>query len=122
MNRVPVFVEVHYALWVVLAVPLGFAGTFYVFPGLLIKEGALLLATAGFLLFYVSRLTRFHRSAWLMGLVVHAAFAFGAFFYIPRWPDLLAVPLALASLYSLLVLLLNRRLWLGASEAEVQPA
>lgn len=114
MTRVPALVEVHYALWGVLAIPIGFAGLFYLVPGLLIKEGALLLAIAGFLLFYVSGLTRYRRSAWLMGLIVHAAFTFGAYLYIPRWPDLLAVPLALASLYSLIVLLLNRRLWLGA--------
>lgn len=122
MNRVPALVEIHYALWGVLSVPILFAGLFYLVPGLIVKEGVALLAVAGLLLLYVSRLTQFRRGAWLGGLIVHAALTFGAFFYIPRWPDLLAVPLALANLYSLGVLLTYRRLWLRATEPEVQPA
>ncbi len=121
MNRTPALVEIHYALWAVLAVPLGFASLFFIFPGLIFREGMILGAAAGFLLFYISRLTRMGKGAWLLGVVFHAAVLIGAVYYIPRWPSLLAYPLALANLYSLAVLIANRGLWAGAPSGEAVP-
>ena len=50
-------------------------------------------------------------TVWLFGLVLHAGLVIGAFYYVPLWPDLLAVPLAVANLYSLLVLAVHHNLW-----------
>jgi hypothetical protein len=111
MNRSYPFVEIHYALWAVLSVPIGFAGMFFLIPGLILQWGLLLLAVSGLLVFYVSRLTRHQRAAWLLGLALHAALLVAAIYYIPRWPPLLGVPLALANVYSLFVLLVYRGLW-----------
>lgn len=111
MSRSYPLVEIHYALWAVLAVPLGFAGLFFVLPGLMFAVGLTLLAVSGVLLLYVSYLTRFSRTAWLGGVVGHALLLAAAFYYLPRWPILLGVPLALANLYSLAVLLIRRGLW-----------
>lgn len=121
MNRTPALVEIHYALWAVLAVPLGFASLFFIFPGLIFREGMILGGAAGFLLFYISWLTRMGKGAWLLGVVFHAAVLVGAVYYIPRWPSLLAYPLALANLYSLAVLIANRGLWAGAPRREAVP-
>lgn len=124
MNRTPALVEIHYAFWAVLAVPLGFASLFFIFPGLIFREGMILGGAAGFLLFYISRLTRMGkgaRGAWLLGVVFHAAVLIAAVYYIPRWPSLLAYPLALANLYSLAVLIANRGLWAGAPRGEAVP-
>ena len=121
MNRTPALVEIHYAFWAVLAVPLGFAALFFIFPGLIFREGIILSAAAGFLLFYMSRLTRMGKGAWLLGVVFHAAVLIAAVYYIPRWPSLLAYPLALANLYSLAVLIANRGLWAGAPRGEAVP-
>jgi hypothetical protein len=104
-------VEIHYALWAVLAVPLGFAGVFFAVPGLQFAMGLSLLAVAGALLFYISYLTRLSRAAWWAGVVGHALLLAAAVHYVPRWPILLGVPLALANLYSLAVLLVRRELW-----------
>ena len=111
MTRTPALVEIHYALWCVLAVPLAFAGLFFVLPGLIFVEGFLLMGIAGFLLFYISRLTRLERFAWFLGLLFHAALLAGAAYYIPRWEAWLAWPLAAANAYSLLVLVFYRLLW-----------
>ncbi len=121
MNRTPALVEIHYALWAVLAVPLGFASLFFIFPGLIFREGMILGGAAGFLLFYISRLTRMGKGAWLLGVVFHAAVLIGAAYYIPRWPALLAYPLALANLYSLAVLIAHRGLWAEAPHGEAAP-
>ena len=127
MNRTPTLVEIHYALWAVLAVPLGFASLFFIFPGLMFREGIILAGAAGFLLFYISRLTHMGseegggRRAWLLGVVFHAAVLIGAAYYIPRWPALLAYPLALANLYSLAVLIAHRGLWAEAPRGEAAP-
>ena len=121
MNRTPALVEIHYALWAVLAVPLGFASLFFIFPGLIFREGMILGGAAGFLLFYISWLTRMGKGAWLLGVVFHAAVLVGAVYYIPRWPSLLAYPLALANFYSLAVLIANRGLWAGAPRGEAVP-
>ena len=121
MNRTPALVEIHYALWAVLAVPLGFASLFYIFPGLIIREGIILGGAAGFLLFYISRLTRMGKGAWLLGVGFHAAVLIAAVYYIPRWPSLLAYPLALANFYSLAVLIAYRGLWAGAPSGEAVP-
>ncbi len=121
MNRTPALVEIHYALWAVLAVPLGFASLFFIFPGLIFREGMILGGAAGFLLFYISWLTRMGKGAWLLGVVFHAAVLIAAVYYIPRWPSLLAYPLALANLYSLAVLIANRGLWAGAPPGEAVP-
>ncbi len=115
-------VEVHFALWAVLTVPIGFAGLFFLLPGLMLVEGIVLQAIAGTLLAYVWHLTQYRRAAWLFGLLLHSALLIGAFYYVPIWPDLLAVPLALANLYSLLVLAVHRRLWSGGPQRELRPA
>ncbi|MGD8700779.1 MAG: hypothetical protein PVJ43_15890 [Gemmatimonadales bacterium] len=121
MNRSYPLVEIHYALWAVLSVPLGFAGLFFLVPGLIFEWGAPLLLISGLLILYVSSLTRNRRAAWLVGLVAHAVLVVGAVYYLPRWPLLLGVPLLAANLYSLAVLLFYRGLWAGA-EPTVQPA
>ena len=111
MNRSYPLVEIHYALWTVLSVPLGFAGVFFLAPGLILDWGFGLLAVSGLLVFYVSKLTRGSRAAWLFGVVAHALVLLAAAYYVPRWPALLGLPLAMASAYSLIVLVLYRRLW-----------
>lgn len=122
MIRTPALVEIHYALWAVLAVPFGFAGLFFVFPGLIFVKGTILLAIAAFLIFYVSRLTRFERGMWLLGIATHLIVLLAAVYYVPRWPAWLAIPLALANLYSVGVLLVYRGLWSGSAERGAQPA
>lgn len=121
MNRSYPLVEIHYALWAVLSVPLGFAGMFFLVPGLMLQIAVPLLLISGLLVLYVSSLTRNKRAAWLIGLVAHAALVVAAVYYLPRWPLLLGVPLLLANLYSLGVLLVYRELWTTA-EPTVQPA
>jgi hypothetical protein len=121
MNRSHPLVEIHYALWAVLSVPLGFAGMFFLVPGLMFEWGVPLLLISGLLILYVSSLTRNKRAAWLMGLVAHAALVVAAVYYLPRWPVLLSVPLLVANLYSLGVLLLYRGVW-TSSEPTLQPA
>lgn len=111
MNRSYPLVEIHYAFWAVLSVPLGFAGLFFVLPGLIFEWGVPLLLVSGLLIFYVSSLTQMKRAAWIIGLVGHALLAVAAVYYVPRWPTLLGVPLLVANLYSLFVLLLYRSLW-----------
>ena len=113
-------VEIHFALWGVLTVPLGFAGMFFLVPGLLLVEGFTLQAIAGTILLYVAQLTRWKRTAWLFGLLLHAGLLAGAIFYVPRWPLLLGVPLAVLNLYSLTVLLVHRRLWSGEESARLE--
>ncbi len=113
-------VEIHFALWAVLTVPLGFAGMFFLFPGLLLVEGFTLEAIAGLILIYVAQLTRLKRPAWLFGVLLHAVLLLGAAYYVPRWPSLLGVPLAVLNLYSLIVLLLYRRLWSGEEAARME--
>ncbi len=121
MNRSYPFVEIHYALWAVLSVPLGFAGMFFLVPGLMLQIAVPLLLISGLLVLYVSSLTRNKRAAWLIGLVAHAALVVAAVYYLPRWPVLLGVPLLLANLYSLGVLLVYRGLWATAGP-DYQPA
>jgi hypothetical protein len=111
MKRSHPLVEIHFAFWAVMTVPLGFAGIFFLFPGLKLVEGFTLEAVAGLLLLYIIYLTRFKRAAWLSGLFLHAAVLAGAAYYLPRLPLALGLPLVLANLYSLLVLLAFRRLW-----------
>jgi hypothetical protein len=111
MNRSYPLVEIHYALWAVLSVPLGFAGLFFLVPGLIVEWGVALLVISGLLILYVSSLTRQKRAAWIVGLVVHAAVAVAAIYYLPRWPVLLGGPLLVANLYSLVVLGVYRGLW-----------
>jgi hypothetical protein len=118
MVRTSPLVEIHYALWGVLAVPLGFAGVFFLM-GLLLVQGFVLMAVAGAILFYINDLTRLRRSAWMLGLFVHAALLVGAIYYVPRWPQLLGVPLAVLNLYSLSVLLVYRSLWSGEEAARL---
>lgn len=110
-------VEIHFALWGVLSVPLGFAGLFFAVPGLKFAIGVSLLAISGLLIFYVIGLTRWNRVVWILGVIAHALLLAGAIYYVPRWPALLAWPLAVANLYSLGVLLVYRRLWSGGSAA-----
>ena len=45
-----------------------------------------------------------------------------AAYYVPRWPTLLSVPLALANLYSLIVLVAYRRLWSETADSALQEA
>ncbi len=111
MNRSYPLVDIHYALWAVLSVPLGFAGMFFLVPGLIFEWGVPLLLISGLLVFYVSSLTRNRRAAWLIGLAMHAVLVVAAVYYIPRWPLLLGIPLLVANLYSLGVLLVYRGLW-----------
>ncbi len=122
INRTSPLVEVHFALWAVLAVPLGFAGLFFLLPGLMLVEAITLQAIAGILLAYIWNLTRYRRAAWLFGLLLHAGLLIGAFYYVPLWPDLLAVPLALANLYSLLVLVVYRNLWAAGARHALRTA
>lgn len=117
MNRSYPLVEIHYALWAVLSVPLGFAGLFFLVPGLIFEWGVPLLLISGLLILYVSSLTRQKRAAWMIGLVVHAAVVVAAFYYVPRWPVLLGVPLLVANLYSLVVLVAYRALWTTSQPA-----
>jgi hypothetical protein len=105
------FIEIHFAIWGVLAVPLGFAGTFFLVPGLIFEWGIPLLAIAGLLIGYVANLTQMKRAAWLFGLIFHAFLLLAGAYYLPRWPVLLSVPLALANVYSLVVLAVYRNLW-----------
>jgi len=121
MNRSYPLVEIHYAFWAVLSIPLGFAGLFFVLPGLIFEWGVPLLLVSGLLIFYVSSLTQMKRAAWIIGLVGHALLAVAAVYYVPRWPTLLGVPLLVANLYSLFVLLLYRSLW-STSRATRQQA
>ena len=58
MNRSYPLVEIHYALWAVLSVPLGFAGMFFLVPGLILEWGVALLLISGLLILYISSLTR----------------------------------------------------------------
>lgn len=111
MNRSYPLIEIHFALWGALCVPFGFAAMFFMVPGLRFEFGIPLLAIAALLIVYVLMLTRGERTAWLLGLVGHGALLLGAVYYLPRWHFLLGVPLALANLYSLIVLLVYRRLW-----------
>ena len=53
MIRTPALVEIHYAVWAVLAIPLGLAGTFFLMPGLLFMQAGILLTAAGLLIFYI---------------------------------------------------------------------
>ncbi len=123
MSRSNAWVEIHFALWAVLTVPLGFAGLFFLVPGLMLGIGLALEAVAGMLILYISRLTRYSRAAWLFGLLLHAGALAAAAYYVPRWATLIGVPLALANLYSLIVLLANRRLWTEpAARLEAQAA
>lgn len=117
MSKSYPLVEIHYALWAVLTVPIGFAGLFFLLPGLMLIEGIVLQAIAGVLLFYVVYLTRGHRAAWLFGVLLHTAALAAAYYYLPRIPLLLGLPLAILNLYSLAVLLTHRRLWSGARPA-----
>ncbi|HSG82778.1 MAG TPA: hypothetical protein VLC48_11030 [Gemmatimonadota bacterium] len=110
-------VEIHYALWGVLTVPLGFAGVFFLLPGLMLVEGFTLQAIAGVILFYLANLTRLKRPAWLFGLLLHGALIVAAVYYLPRLPQLLGVPLLLLNAYSLIVLLIYRKLWSGEEAA-----
>lgn len=119
INRSYPLVEVHFALWAVLTVPIGFAGLFFLLPGLMLVEGIVLQAIAGMLLAYVWNLTQYRRGAWLFGLLLHSALLVGAFYYVPLWPDLLAIPLALANLYSLAVLAIYRRLWSAGAQSRL---
>lgn len=114
MQRTPALVEIHYALWGVLSVPFGFAGVFFII-GLMFVEAMVLVALSALFVFYVSRLSQGARLAWALGAIAHAAIALAAFYYIPRWPAGLAVPLLLLNLYSLGVLLLYRNRWAAAS-------
>ncbi|KPK65406.1 MAG: hypothetical protein AMS21_04755 [Gemmatimonas sp. SG8_38_2] len=114
--------EIHFAFWTVLSVPLGFAGTFFLFPGLVLEWGVALLGLSGLLVFYVSKLTRGTRAAWLLGLIGHGLLLVAAVYYVPRWPALLGFPLALANLYSLIVLVVYRRLWSELADSALQEA
>jgi hypothetical protein len=114
MNRSYPLVEIHYALWAVLTVPIGFAGMFFLIPGLIFEVGIPLQIIAATLIVYIAKLTQGARAAWLFGLALHAAVAIGALFYIPRLHPLLGWPLLLANLYSLIVLLVYRGLWTQA--------
>ena len=118
MSRSYPLVEIHYALWAVLTVPLGFAGMFFLVPGLIFEVGIPLQVIAAMLIVYIAKLTRGARAAWTFGLVLHAAHILGAIYYIPRLPGLLAWPLLLANVYSLIVLLVYRQLWTQALAAK----
>ncbi len=122
MDRSYPLVDVHFALWAVLSVPLGFAGMFFLVPGLILGWGVLLLSISNLLVFYVSKLVQGKRAAWLLGLIAHALLLMAALYYVPRWPPLLAVPLALANLYSLIVLLAYRKLWTEPGDPALQEA
>ncbi len=122
MQRSYPWVEIHYAVWAVLAVPLGFAGLFYLIPGLILEIGIPLLAVAALLLAYVGKLTQYNRAAWLLGLTLHAIILLAGVYYVPRWPLLLSLPLMLINVYSLAVLLVYRRLWTESPPLLEQPA
>lgn len=120
MDRSPTLVEIHYAFWAVLSIPLGFAGMFFVVPGLIFAVGLPLLGVSGLLILYIAKLTQGARAAWLLGVIGHAALALAAVYYVPRWPALLGVSLALANLYSLVVLVVYRGIWSRASRLETK--
>jgi hypothetical protein len=111
MNRSYPLVDIHYALWAVLAVPIGFAGMFFLVPGLILSWGFGLLALSGLLVTYVWKQVHGSRAAWLLGTLAHLALLIAAAYYVPRWPTLLGAPFALANLYSLIVLLAYRKVW-----------
>ncbi len=112
-------VEIHYAFWGVMTVPVGFAGLFFLVPGLMLVEGFILLAIAGALLLYIVNLTRLRRLAWLLGLLLHLTAAIAAVYYVPRLPTLVGIPLLAVNLYSLIVLALYRNLWTGEEAARL---
>ncbi|UCF18385.1 MAG: hypothetical protein JSU87_10555 [Gemmatimonadota bacterium] len=122
MQRSYPLVEIHYAIWAVLTVPLGFAGLFFLIPGLILEVGIPLLAIAALLLAYVGKLTQFKRRAWLLGLALHAIVLVAGVYYLPRWPQLLSVPLMAINVYSLVVLVVYRRLWAASPQLPAQPA
>lgn len=122
MNRSYPLVEIHCALWAVLTVPIGFAGMFFLVPGLIFEIGVPLQVVAAILIVYIAKLTQGVRAAWLFGLLLHAVLMIGAVYYIPRLPALLGWPLLLANVYSLIVLLVYRRLWTGAHQPATQRA
>ena len=123
MDRIPALVEIHLALWAVTSIPLGFAGLVFVLPGLGFLTGAILLGLSGALVGYVVALARRRRRAWVAGLLVHAVLVLASPLYIDAWPTWLALPLALANVYSAVVLLAHRRFWAAESALpEAQPA
>jgi hypothetical protein len=101
-----------------MSVPIGFAGMFFLIPGLIFEVGIPLQIVAAMLIVYVAKLTQGARAAWLFGLVLHAAHILAALYYIPRLHALLGWPLLLANLYSLIVLLIYRQLWTQALAAK----
>lgn len=111
MDRTPGMLEVHYALWGVLSIPLGFVGLVFVLPGLQPLIGLIFLAASGLLVVYVAKLSLGSLWAWRAGVAAHGMLVLAAPVYIPAWPDLLAVPLAAASLYSVVVLTVGRSRW-----------
>lgn len=118
MNRIPVLLEIHYAFWAVLAIPLGFAGLFFILPGLIFVEGFILFAAAGFLILYVARLTQGNRAFWMLGVLLHFAGVAAAVYYVPRWVPWLGIPFAVANFYSLVVLVVYREQWSQAGGEE----
>jgi hypothetical protein len=122
MDRSYPLVEIHFALWAVLTVPFGFAGMFFLIPGLVFEIGIPLQIIAGTLIFYIAKLTQGSRAAWVFGLVIHAALLVGGVYYLPRWPTLLGMPLAVANAYSLAVLLIYRELWIGPAHLAAREA
>ncbi len=122
MDRSYPLVEIHYALWTVLSVPLGFAGLFFLVPGLTLEWGLGLLAVSGLLVFYISKLARGSRATWLFGIVAHALVLLTAVYYVPRWPTLLGVPLAVANAYSLTILVVYRSLWTEPADEALREA
>jgi hypothetical protein len=118
MNRSYALVEIHYAFWAVLTVPIGFAGMFFLIPGLIFEIGIPLEVIAAVLIVYIAKLTRGVRAAWLFGLILHGALLVGAVYYIPRLPALLGFPLGFANLYSLGVLLVYRKIWTDTPAAQ----
>ncbi len=122
MIRTPALVEIHYAVWAVLAIPLGLAGTFFLMPGLLFVQAGILLTAAGLLIFYIAWLTRGDRRPWMIGVLLHLAGLAAAAYYLPRWESWLGIPFALANFYSLAVLLIYRKYWTGAAAATLVDA
>jgi hypothetical protein len=123
MDRIPTLVEIHLALWAVTSIPLGFAGLVFVLPGLGFVTGAILLGLSGALVVYVVGLARRERRAWLVGLLFHAVLVLASPLYIDAWPTWLALPFALANVYSAVVLLAHRRFWTAETTTpEPQPA
>lgn len=114
MQRSPLWVELYLGIWGALAIPLLFAGLVFLVPGFYGLTGGALLAIAIGILAYLWFLTRPDRRAWNAGVALHLLLFPICGFYVVQGPRGLAWPALVLNVYSLIVLVAYRRLWLDA--------